>query len=260
MQQLRDHHTRQTPIFKKGGHGQTITAQGALDSLTCTLPMHTPEAPPGRPYHQTPYRVPPELWSPCTMMEQLSQHAFTLKGFVSASTCDQWIAWSEALGYAPAQFSGGRLAAVRNNDRIIDDHAERAELLWKGLEPKLPKHVLHFEAMRRGAVGPHVACGLNERFRWYRYKPGHRFRRHVDGAFTRDNGETSLWTVLLYLNTVDEGGQTRLWLGRAGTALVVPEPGLLLCFEHRLEHEGVEVLSGVKYVLRTDLMFRRVQR
>lgn len=34
-----------------------------------------------------------------------------------------------------------------------------------------------------------------------------------------------------------------------------PEPGLGLFFKHRLLHEGAEVLRGVKYALRTDVMY-----
>lgn len=38
---------------------------------------------------------------------------------------------------------------------------------------------------------------------------------------------------------------------------VIPMPGRVLMFEHRLLHEGEEVKEGVKYVLRSDIMFRR---
>jgi hypothetical protein len=41
------------------------------------------------------------------------------------------------------------------------------------------------------------------------------------------------------------------------TAGVVPVPGRVLLFEHRLLHEGEEVSAGVKYVVRSDIMFRR---
>ena len=41
------------------------------------------------------------------------------------------------------------------------------------------------------------------------------------------------------------------------TASVVPVPGRVLLFEHRLLHEGEEVSAGVKYVVRSDIMFRR---
>ena len=41
------------------------------------------------------------------------------------------------------------------------------------------------------------------------------------------------------------------------TASVAPVPGRVLLFEHRLLHEGEEVSAGVKYVVRSDIMFRR---
>jgi hypothetical protein len=37
---------------------------------------------------------------------------------------------------------------------------------------------------------------------------------------------------------------------------VVPRTGMALLFQHRVWHEGCEVTSGVKYVLRSDVMYR----
>ena len=39
---------------------------------------------------------------------------------------------------------------------------------------------------------------------------------------------------------------------------IVPRAGMALLFQHRVLHEGAPVRSGVKYVLRSDLMYRRV--
>jgi hypothetical protein len=36
---------------------------------------------------------------------------------------------------------------------------------------------------------------------------------------------------------------------------VVPEPGMVLLFEHRLLHDGETVTGGVKYTMRTDIMY-----
>ena len=55
---------------------------------------------------------------------------------------------------------------------------------------------------------------------------------------------------MIYLNDGYEGGATRFDSlsvdGRAGRALV---------FAHGLIHEGSEVTRGMKYVLRSDVMF-----
>jgi hypothetical protein len=65
----------------------------------------------------------------------------------------------------------------------------------------------------------------------------------------------SLLTCLLYLNACEAGGATRfLDLERS----VEPAPGRVLVFNHHLLHEGCPVVKGVKYVVRTDFMFRKV--
>jgi hypothetical protein len=38
---------------------------------------------------------------------------------------------------------------------------------------------------------------------------------------------------------------------------VVPRTGMALLFQHALVHEGCVVTHGVKYALRSDVMYRR---
>ena len=42
--------------------------------------------------------------------------------------------------------------------------------------------------------------------------------------------------------------------------MVTPRQGTALIFNHDTLHEGLPVTSGVKYILRTEIMFRRVDR
>lgn len=37
--------------------------------------------------------------------------------------------------------------------------------------------------------------------------------------------------------------------------VIIPEPGLVAVFQHKIRHEGCEVLSGTKYALRTDVIY-----
>jgi hypothetical protein len=92
--------------------------------------------------------------------------------------------------------------------------------------------------------------GLNERFRFYRYDPGERFAPHTDGCFRRNNGQESLLTIMIYLNEGCEGGETNF-----GDVQIVPKAGMALIFDHYLLNEGAAVLSGRKYVLRSDVMY-----
>jgi predicted 2-oxoglutarate/Fe(II)-dependent dioxygenase YbiX len=106
----------------------------------------------------------------------------------------------------------------------------------------------------RDAIPPvlagHRAVGLNERFRLYRYAPSQRFSWHTDGAFRRDNGETSLVTFMVYLNEGYRGGATLF-----EDAEVVGRTGMALVFRHALLHEGATVVAGRKYALRSDVMY-----
>ncbi len=96
--------------------------------------------------------------------------------------------------------------------------------------------------------------GLNERFRGYRYTAGQRFRPHFDGAFVRNEHERSEITLLLYLSDGFVGGDT---LFNDLNLRVTPRTGIALLFQHLILHEGCAVLGGTKYVLRSDVMYRR---
>lgn len=55
---------------------------------------------------------------------------------------------------------------------------------------------------------------------------------------------------MVYLNEGYEGGATRF-----EAAKVMGKAGMALLFQHGLIHEGAEVTQGVKYVLRSDVMY-----
>ena len=58
-------------------------------------------------------------------------------------------------------------------------------------------------------------------------------------------------------------GTVPAWTSKLGTMTgylraVQGQPGTALVFEHGLIHEGGEVTEGVKYVLRSDVMYGRI--
>jgi prolyl 4-hydroxylase len=183
------------------------------------------------------------------VITQIPGKVWTIADFLSAGECALFISASEEAGYADAPITTTRgfvmRPDVRNNTRVIWDDRPLAAKLWARLAPLVADPLGH------GKLKP---IGLNERFRFYRYEPGQRFAPHFDGSYRRANGEESYVTLLLYLNSGCEGGQTRIE-GPDDTLEIQPETGLALLFQHRLLHEGAPVTSGVKYVLRTDIMF-----
>lgn len=184
--------------------------------------------------------------------EDLSELVRVVHGLLSPEECADWIAWAEAQGFDEAPVTTGvgmvMMKELRNNTRVMVDDPARAALLWERVRPF---------AWPRWQDRP--AVGLNERLRIYRYRPGERFNPHYDGAYARPNGERSEFTCMIYLNAVERGGETnfyRVWSAvEAPWARVVPAPGLGLLFKHRLRHEGAEVLAGVKYAVRSDVLY-----
>lgn len=98
-----------------------------------------------------------------------------------------------------------------------------------------------------------VACNPN--LRLYKYEKSMRFGKHIDESNLVEDGLTR-FTVLFYLSSC-KGGATRF----EEDVAVIPQTGNMLIHVHGdscLEHEADAVVSGTKYVLRTDLVCNRV--
>jgi len=174
---------------------------------------------------------------------QLAPGIFKVESFLTSLECDGLIRRAEAQGFEKATIATSGSHKVepktRNNDRVIIDDPQLAGAFWARIAEFSPR-----------VIAGRQARGLNERFRFYRYAPGQKFVWHADGSFRRDNGELSLLTFMIYLNEGYRGGATRF-----EELEVVGKLGMALVFEHTLFHEGSEVLEGVKYVLRSDVMY-----
>ncbi len=174
----------------------------------------------------------------------ITDKIFTVADFFSADECAAAIALAESMGFADAPINsmfGTQIRKdVRNNTRVMLDEPARANDLWARIGDYIPQ--------RRGDW---TACGVNERFRYYRYEVGQQFDWHYDGAFERDNGERSQLTFMISLNDGFAGGETTI-----ENISIVPRQGLALFFVHDILHKGQPVLDGCKYVLRTDVMYR----
>jgi prolyl 4-hydroxylase len=173
---------------------------------------------------------------------------FTIPQVLSPEECAELVATAEAHGFEAAPITTPRgfvmAPSVRNNTRVMLDDAPRAQRLWERLSPYMGPH--------RGAWR---VVGLNERLRFYKYEPGQRFKWHYDGAFERSLDERSHLTLMIYLNEDFVGGQTEFDVGEI--LRVRPQTGMALLFHHPVLHQGAPVQQGVKYVLRTDVMYRR---
>ncbi|MDA8520838.1 prolyl hydroxylase family protein [Acidovorax sp. NCPPB 4044] len=167
--------------------------------------------------------------------------ALSAPGLFSPAECQALIALAEREGFEPAAVrmaSGTRpLPQVRNNERAQFAAPDWVATLWERVRA-LPLPGLDGEA----------AVGLPRELRFYRYRPGQRFRMHKDGPWT-EGGLTSRLTLLVYLNDDFEGGDTGFRDFR-----VQPRTGSALVFVHDTWHEGSAVTADTKYVLRSDIL------
>ena len=138
--------------------------------------------------------------------------------------------------------------------------------------------------MSNAALNGKKPQGLNKRFRFYKYDKGDFFKAHTDGSWTGSSivdrklisnaypDRLSQMTFLIFLSENFEGGATQFLVDKNDPTkpaqkaedvklvdLMTPAGGVL-CFPHGTHplhcmHSSVEILSGVKYVIRTDVLF-----
>jgi prolyl 4-hydroxylase len=187
-----------------------------------------------------------------TKTELDANRVFVLHDFLSPDECAALIRRSDALHYEIGTVGGVIAEGIRNNERVLIDDKPLAKSLFVRAASWLPQQV---EGRR--------LVGFNERWRFYRYRPGQTFQPHRDGPYLSFlTSEQSEVTFLIYLNHDMTGGDTRFFTD-AEQAMhghpylsVQPRTGSALVFLHSVWHEGAMVWSGEKYVLRTDVMYK----
>lgn len=176
----------------------------------------------------------------------------TIPRLLDLAQCQELIRLSEGLGYSEAKIytAMGPVAKKnrRNNSRLEYRDPQLAEVLWERLE----KHGRQF----KGGTG-YSPSRLSETFKFYRYYPGQQFDWHRDGSLVRGMTEKSFYTLLIYLNQDFQGGTTDITQPSGDIQIIKPRTGLGVAFQHHLLHRGSKLTERVKYLLRTDVLFKR---
>ena len=177
-------------------------------------------------------------------LNNITNNIFTIDNFWESQQCNDFISKSEGMGYQTATIETEKgqkvVGHVRNNNRVIYRDMLLADKIWHQLKPFAPKQ-----------IGISKAIGLNELFRFYRYQAGQEFKRHRDQSYIRNDIEASYFTFMICLNVNYDGGETTF-----NNLTIQPKQGTALIFLHDLEHEGRPMRKGIKYILRTDIMFQ----
>ena len=203
--------------------------------------------------------------------------------FLSPDECWALVTAASSIGLQPPRPDDlrpkkGEAFLCRETLALVDQPL--AARLWRRLLPLLPP------LDGRSPVGLHGdvhGAGGASLLKFYRYRRGHSFGLHVDTSHKGGGpGEETEFTLLVYLNTQGEavagevageaageeaqqplvGGDTVFMrTAKAELCRVSPRAGVALLHAHGRRccmHEAEEVRRGVKWVLRADVLYRRV--
>jgi len=198
--------------------------------------------------------------------------ALVLSDLLSAAECSELRLASEAIGYRPDVPLSSELDE-RAHNVVLMATEQQNNTLFERARALLPQQ-----------FGGDTLVGLNRRWRLYRYQAGNLYRKHLDGAWpasgikvgakgkqeyvydAHGEGTRSRLTFIVYLNDDFEGGATTFFVPSAGSEgtlesrPVKPRIGSASVWNHGdtgvpLLHEGSSVVSGTKYLLRTDVVY-----
>ncbi|EPS39766.1 hypothetical protein H072_6438 [Dactylellina haptotyla CBS 200.50] len=264
--------------------GKKVAASANDASSTTPAAPETPQWPAFKGF------LPPELLQLDTVLDR---QILTVSQFFTASLCNTYIQFLSNLPLTTTPSKPKRGEAVRVNDRFQVQDPAFAKRLWleTGLKELLEREdsqeLLWGQDELNAGVKP---WGLNPNIRIYRYTKGI-YIAEIPSQSIKDHDDSNtltlgsppaqhrtIYTLLLYLTGPADGvvgGETAFYrnepyiplskrelkeLAASGQPQVIdvqPEKGMALLHRHGDEcllHEGKEVLAGVKWIIRSDLV------
>jgi hypothetical protein len=207
---------------------------------------------------------------PLSYKTLLKDYIWTVDNVLSPTECQNWINYMEQDAAKQVEYTqqrATRYMAARECYRLQRNDSETARRIFE----RIPKALLSILPPDT----PAVACNPN--IRLYKYCPGHSFGIHIDesnmissssilcGGNAATQHSTMMMTrvtVLIYLSEC-QGGATRFQAPHNNDQRDIcyaPKTGSMLLHLHGddcLPHQGDVVQAGIKYVLRSDLVYAR---
>jgi hypothetical protein len=181
---------------------------------------------------------------------------------LSSSECAALTAAATEAGFRD---KSGNVMFAGNRERSTFMHTELADRIWTRIRHLVSPFTFdagveqyHSSCRYSPPSGRYVPVGINTFMRVSLYGVGGDFRWHTDTVHSDCPERVGFQTLLLYLNDDVSGGETELLSPDDGNHSVTPRTGRVLVFDHAHVHQGCRVAAGVKYVLRTEIMFRKV--
>lgn len=169
---------------------------------------------------------------------------------IPASFCQDLIAFSEEIGFKKSLFNGKLNTEVRNSFSARVDLKQNMDL--KTLQD-FHNHLASF--CPKNYNGKNFVKVTTDNLNILKYGEGNYFKPHTDGTWVEECGR-SLITVQIYLNDVEEGGETNFFNSEGKVvAAVKPKCGTVAFFDHLIMHEGAPVQKGHKYTFRINAVY-----
>lgn len=178
-----------------------------------------------------------------------------MSNILTKAECKSLIAEIEEFGFE--KLNDTNSLEIRNNTRHCRMDEKLATTLFERIQAHIPKTIEQDKQTWQ-------VLGLNEMLRFCKYEPGQFFKRHCDGQFERSETEKSFLTFMVYLNDVPEdcGGETRFYdfikSKNVVTAKFQCREGHAIIFNHDILHDGNQVKKGFKYMVRTEIVYRKM--
>lgn len=190
----------------------------------------------------------------------LDKFGIILENVFTRKECQKIIEKTESIGFGSLG-KGATGAAYRGNRRLqLDDSdGKLGEEIWRRIKQFIP------ETDNLPDEGDFHFLSMNSRYRFAKYFPGEGFALHVDKPTIFSTDKCSILTVNIYLNdlTPEQGGRTRFFekmLGGKPIAFAGGNAGSVAIFKQAVApftpiHDGEKVQSGIKYLMRTDVVY-----
>lgn len=192
------------------------------------------------------------------ILPQRKEYCLLVKGAFSHAFCDKIISdkkhsFKKASSHYPTSY--------RNNERQIWDSENLSTQLFQKIKDYIPKEI-DIEGISKQEHGTWYLDSLNSRIRICRYLPNQYFNKHLDGVHFASAIKQSKLTFMIYLNGSEDflGGRTLFFNSKQDETIIGSynaEKGDLIIFDHNLWHSGERLIKGEKYILRSDLIYRK---
>lgn len=195
-----------------------------------------------------------------------------LYNLFTKNECEQLIKCAEEYGFFELP---NDVQNYRNNQRIINHNEKLKNVMFKRIKKHVDNEITITNKCPTIATnfytsGKWQLDDLNDNFRLCKYNPSNYFKKHYDEGFHPNiKNHRSFKTCMLYLNEHFEGGETIFYFDELKhmfsfdknetTITLKPSMGMCIIFNQHILHEGATVLSGLKYFIRTDIFYKKIE-